>query len=616
MSVEQAYQSIKLLSNSNHQVLSKWHLLCYITQYWLPIYMLDQNAQTLLHYSARNQDYEMCQFFLHHPINPMQMDKQSRTPLYWAIEHQDYNLTKLLLQKHIDLQTCYGPSDALSCAIEKDSYQIVELLLQHDIHYDLAILRNRTSPLMVAVNHANTEIVKLLLEHNVPIDSQNNTGETALSFAVALKHFRICQLLMEYGASIWVPGRKSSLFSYVAKEGTLELCKLFLDNYEIQQIELVSAINIAISENNYDLCKMILDHNPNLINISMISSAPLHVALEKDSTLAKLLLEYKPNPNLRTNTGHTALHYAVQHDNVEMVQLLTRTNINYNIPDNHGQIPLHYCKHPEIAQLLLVHSNVHFRDYTANTPLHTVPSEVTKLLIEHSDINAQNLGGYTALAKAVRNSELEKVKILLSHPKVNLRIPISSDLPTILTLNIGMIVCPREFGLNSIDTQLDICDLLLSKDPSLVDMPITNGQYAINLAVQIQNYRLCQILLDHGAQLDKPTHNGQSVFHMVALKNNYDLAKLLTMYSKPCSNLDYKGRTPLHIAAQKSSSRMCQLLLENGANPWTKDNNGKTPHQYVGLFPRGLKSMFREYIKQSKAIDPSSYQQHPPQPEQ
>jgi len=45
-----------------------------------------------------------------------------------------------------------------------------------------------------------------------------------------------------------------------------------------------------------------------------------------------------------------------------------------------------------------------------------------------------------------------------------------------------------------------------------------------------------------------------------------------------CVNLtDVNHMTPLAIAAKNDNYEMCQLLLENGANPFIPNNEGKLP---------------------------------------
>lgn len=69
----------------------------------------------------------------------------------------------------------------------------------------------------------------------------------------------------------------------------------------------------------------------------------------------------------------------------------------------------------------------------------------------------------------------------------------------------------------------------------------------------------------------------QTGFHWAAKKNKINAARLMIKYGN-CVNLtDVNHMTPLAIAAKNDNYEICQLLLENGANPFIPNNEGKLP---------------------------------------
>lgn len=126
--------------------------------------------------------------------------------------------------------------------------------------------------------------------------------------------------------------------------------------------------------------------------------------------IVRLLLERKADPNNKTTTGHTALHYAASRNRFKIAELLVAAGAGLDAQDHTTlATPLHRAASKgnlKIVKLLLesrCQSDV--KDNEGNTPLHLAcdeeRTEVAEMLIEHgASIEVTNKEGRTPIELA------------------------------------------------------------------------------------------------------------------------------------------------------------------------------------------------------------------------
>lgn len=72
-----------------------------------------------------------------------------------------------------------------------------------------------------------------------------------------------------------------------------------------------------------------------------------HAAARNKYISATLLLEGGADPDMKSRGthGYTALHYAAENDNVQMIELLAKHKANLDVTDKNKQTPLHVAAH-------------------------------------------------------------------------------------------------------------------------------------------------------------------------------------------------------------------------------------------------------------------------------
>lgn len=153
-------------------------------------------------------------------------------------------------------------------------------------------------------------------------------------------------------------------------------------------------------------------------------------------------------------------------------------------------------------------------------------------------------------------------------------------------------------------------------DVSAIKFLLSNGEsleslgenFDLNGACFHGHWRLCQFLIEKGADLNRPMHDtGETPLHAAICKAGrpaYDqvIKVLLANGANPNSatkpgaetaafmrDCRTKGETPLHRAAAFGSEETIQLLLDAGATLEAKDMNGDSPLAWAGWHLRPAK---------------------------
>ena len=96
-------------------------------------------------------------------------------------------------------------------------------------------------------------------------------------------------------------------------------------------------------------------------------------------------------------------------------------------------------------------------------------------------------------------------------------------------------------------------------------------------AVEMQNKKLIQLLLNHKVKIDTVDRKSNTPFLSAVTKNDLDTANQLLKLGADVNANNNSQNAPIHIAISNSSEAMLKLLVENKANINAKDGLGRTP---------------------------------------
>ena len=211
-------------------------------------------------------------------------------------------------------------------------------------------------------------------------------------------------------------------------------------------------VKVILEKNSENMEK---DPSSSIIDVQSDSGyTALHFAvLEKDMELVRLLVQRGANIDVQNSSGDTALHIAVKRENTEFVRLLV-DEANIDVQNNEGRTALHYAvmkEETELVRLLVEHgANTKLQDSDGITPLklaqdlppteardktfdilqkYLVDDVMTRFgFVEGATIETK-IVGQTVLHKIIssdENGKEEMVKVILKKDLDNINMKISS----------------------------------------------------------------------------------------------------------------------------------------------------------------------------------------------
>lgn len=354
----------------------------------------------------------------------------------------------------------------------------------------------------------------------------------------------------------------------------------------------------------------------NYQNLGIITNA-LRETIANTNTI-KLLLEAGADTNISHNLSEgatTALHLAVQTENVELVKMVLQYGADTNCWLIRCQKPLHLAAESgklDVVQCLL--------DYGAHYYLRNVNGETARdVAIRQGHTDISDLLSAVAVSENLATSILlgnEKNVVVFckfvahGRDKGDTRL---HDAALYNNINLAKILLKKGADINAqnkdgytplhVAARLGSFDVLkgLLDNRADIEVKSKHDETALFLAACEESGKSLQILLEHGANIDFPNKSGETPLHNAVIQRNTNATKVLLQQRAKVDAKSKYGSTPILIATENGDTDMVQLLLDHGAKINVQTEIGNTAlHSSVS---RGLPDITQMLLERGANVN-------------
>lgn len=293
-------------------------------------------------------------------------------PIFAAAGKGNLELVKLLLKHSADPSACssqHAGCCGLHIAAEKNFVDVVKCLLDAKVDVNIRSEKQNLTPLISAACCGSIDAVSLLLDNGADINAQSSTGNTALMLAIDRGKIDVAKLLVNRGANLEIKGQKGWTALHNAasggERGYIEVAEMLLDHgakIDAQSETMLTPLHEAAGKSLVEIVELLVKRGANVNAKDKFWNTPLRMCASNAQAFAQfdtfkktveILLDAKADINAGTTINTTSLHSVVKWGNVDAVKFMLEKGANPNIRTEKGELPLDFCKDPEVRAILL-----------------------------------------------------------------------------------------------------------------------------------------------------------------------------------------------------------------------------------------------------------------------
>lgn len=519
----------------------------------------DARDSTSLMIAAEQGHLQVCEILLKAGADPLTVDNFNKNTLHHAVESGKVEVVKLLSSnKQLFNAKCHFEGTPLHLAAWKNQQEICIVLLQAGTDPFEKDLTSERNIFHIAASKALLEVVKFLSSNKQLIDVVDRYGFSPLITAVYEGHHEICEILLRAGANPFL-------------------------KVEDNRYKGINALHIAARSGKIEVVRVLATKE--LIDSRTDEGYTPHMiaAFEGHREVCEVLLKAGANPLVTANKGRTALHVAVDDNNIEAVKILSTNKQFFNIfapyifpQDYHSQVtPLmltaHYG-HKELCEILLKTDVDPFvKNNDGLNALHFAAKagkgDVVMILSTNKNlIDTRTKDRTTPYLFAVQSGTQEVSQILLKKGANPLAKDKHGRNALYLAVFNNSIDLLRSLSLNKV--LLNARSKVRGKTPLLTVIDLSSN-HAIFVSEAFE------VLLKAGADPLMTDELNWTSLHYAADNGHIKVIRQLSAHKQlinaKADIFPFKKYTAFMLAAEKGHREACEILLEAGSDPLAED---------------------------------------------
>lgn len=428
------------------------------------------------------------------------------------------------------------------------------------------------------------------------------------------------------------------------------------ENYNSKNIFKILRDDILFNNLN-DFKNSIEDYIKNGGDISITNSYDQNILIYSidngcDINISKYLINLGFDLNYLDKYNKSALVYAINNNNIEIIELLVKSGskINYNDRNGNGIFDhifnreLNANDEKTIRRLIELGMDINYIDESKKSALYTAilykNVNLVKFLIKNGynlynkyiynsitpiiyykyddiiknildilltsglDINMKN-GDDTILSHLIYDHNIDLIKILIKNEKLDINMTIGKysyldiaydnshyDILELLLTNFSNILRKYKDNifLKSVkDNNLPILKMIIKYNININKLDELTQDNALNISTFNDNYEISEILILKNISINNINTFNITPLYNVIYNNNYKLCELLVKSDADINQIcDNYMRTPLSLASTLNNMEIIELLIYYGADESILDYSGKSFYSNLDYYHKDL----------------------------
>ncbi|KAF1326263.1 Serine/threonine protein kinase, partial [Globisporangium splendens] len=383
-----------------------------------------------------------------------------------------------------------------------------------------------------AARGGRAEAVEALVASGVPVDDQDEFGQSALRAAVREGHVAVARTLLDAGATM------------DDNNGAVGEPLLFL----------------AAKNGRADVVKLLVSMGASVHMKNRYGRTPLFVAVtRRHATVVATLIGLSACVGEEDNDGKTALYFATRHKNADMVKLLIDLGACVHDKDKSGKTALFAAAEhgyiDALKTLIEMGALVSVKDIEGETPLIVAAREgqvdvVAALIDAGASVEDKNISGETPLIVAASKGRVDVVRTLMEAGASISDKDNGGRTPLLVAASGG---------------HAETVELLI-KTGAVVDDAENCGETPLFAAAAKDHLDVAILLLESGASVNYKDQNGRTPLFSASSGGSVGIVELLIQMDATVDYVDNHGETPLVGAVENGHAGVVNLLIANCAS--------------------------------------------------